>query len=233
MTSNNCAVSLVYATAEVWSPMDGDYRINKGAKAITTGSASWLAQIPAAYRDTDYYGNPRTTDGVVHCGAVQDVTDETGSGVAFRLSGQGGVWKMNDVSFNEGYRTWFQRTGWPFTVKVSFEPDSATRGIVRYYLSVAPYWPLQDDTVYLVPEEEHVKTMSFVLRRFGERPLPHAPESRGLHGGNARPRAGGRLRRGRSVLERLEPRLREHEEGTAREGRRGFREHLHHRRGRS
>ena len=163
MTSNNCAVSLVYATAEVWSPMDNDYRINKGAKAITTGSASWLAQIPAAYRDTDYYGNPRTTDGVVHCGAVQDVTDETGSGVAFRLSGQSGVWKMNDVSFNEGYRTWFQRTGWPFTVKVSFEPDSATRGIVRYYLSVAPYWPLQDDTVYLVPEEEHVKTMSFVL----------------------------------------------------------------------
>lgn len=163
MTSNNCAVSLVYTTAEVWSPMDGDYRINKGAKAITTGSASWLAQIPAAYRDTDYYGNPRTTDGTVYCGAVQDVTDETGSGVAFRLSGQGGVWKMNDASFNEGYRTWFQRTGWPFTVKVSFEPDSATRGIVRYYLSVAPYWPLQDDTVYLVPEEKHVKTMSFVL----------------------------------------------------------------------
>ena len=163
MTSNNCAVSLVYTTAEVWSPMDNDYRINKGAKAITTGSASWLAQIPAAYRDTDYYGNPRTTDGTVYCGAVQDVTDETGSGVAFRLSGQGGVWKMNDASFNEGYRTWFQRTGWPFTVKVSFEPDSATRGIVRYYLSVAPYWPLQDDTVYLVPEEKHVKTMSFVL----------------------------------------------------------------------
>ena len=52
MTSNSCAVSLVYTTAEVWSPMDGDYRINKGAKAITTGSASWLAQIPAAYRTT-------------------------------------------------------------------------------------------------------------------------------------------------------------------------------------
>ena len=163
MTSNDCAVSLMYVTAEIWSPMDNDYRVNKGAKAVTTGSADWLSQIPAAYRDTDYYGNPRTTDGVVHCGAAQDVTEETGSGVAFRLADQGGVWKMNDASFNEGYRTWFQRTGWPFTVKVSFEPDSATRGIVRYYLSVAPYWPLQDDTVYLVPEEKHVKTMSFVL----------------------------------------------------------------------
>ena len=163
MTSNSCAVSLVYATAEVWSPMDNDYRINKGAKAITTGSASWLAQIPAAYRDTDYYGNPRTTDGTVYCGAVQAVTDETGSGIAFRLAGQGGVWKVDDAPFNEGYRTWFQRTGWPFTVKVSFEPDSATRGIVRYYLSVTAYWPLQDDTVYLVPEEKHVKTMNIIL----------------------------------------------------------------------
>ena len=163
MTSNNCAVSLVYVTAEVWSPMDLDYRINKGAQAVTTGSADWLAQIPEAYRDTDYYGNPRTTDGVVYCGAVQDVTDETGSGVAFRLTSLGGVLTLDGESFNEGYRTWFQRTGWPFVVKISFEPDSATRGLVRYYLSQTPHWPLQDDTLYLVPEADRVKTLATTL----------------------------------------------------------------------
>ena len=85
MTSNGCAVSQIYTTAEVWSPMDDDYRINKGANARTKGSADWLAQIPEAYRDTDYYGSPRTTDGTVYCGAVQAVTDKVGTGVAIRM----------------------------------------------------------------------------------------------------------------------------------------------------
>ncbi len=163
MTSNNCAVSLVYGTAEVWSPMEDDYRINKGARAVTTGSADWLAQIPAAYRDTDYYGNPRTTDGVVHCGAVQTVTDETGSGVAFRLADLGGTLKMDGDPINAGYRTWFQRTGWPFTVRLGFESNSPTRGLVRYTLSETSFWPLPDDTLYLLPEKERVKTVAVEL----------------------------------------------------------------------
>ena len=162
MTSNNCAVSLVYATAEVWSPMDGDYRVTAGAKALTHGSAERLAEIPAAYRDTDYYGNPRTTDGTVYCGAVQAVTDEVGSGVAFRLTEAGGALTLDGEPFNEGYRTWFQRTGWPFSVKIDFTSASPARGLVRYVLSTASFWPLQDDTLYLVPEENHVKTFATV-----------------------------------------------------------------------
>ncbi len=135
MTSNGCAVSVVYGMAEVWSPMDDDYRVNAGAKALTKGSADWLAQIPAAYRDTDYYGNPRTTDGTVYCGAVQAVAGETGSGVAFRLAGLEGTLKVDGEPVTAGYRTWFQRTGWPFTVRLAFESDSPTRGVVRYTLS--------------------------------------------------------------------------------------------------
>ena len=160
MTSNGCAVSVVYGMAEVWSPMEDDYRVNAGAKALTKGSADWLAQIPAAYRDTDYYGNPRTTDGTVYCGAVQAVTDETGSGVAFRLSGLEGTLKMDGEPVKAGYRTWFQRTGWPFTVRLAFESDSPTRGLLRYTLSETSFWPLQDDTLYLLPENEHVKTLA-------------------------------------------------------------------------
>ena len=162
MTSNSCAVSLIYGTAEVWSPMDGDYRVTAGAKALTHGSAERLAEIPAAYRDTDYYGNPRTTDGTVYCGAVQAVTDEVGSGVAFRLTESGGALTLDGEPFNEGYRTWFQRTGWPFSVKIAFESASPARGLVRYVLSTTSFWPLQDDTIYLVPEENHVKTFATV-----------------------------------------------------------------------
>ena len=162
MTSNDCAVSLSYDTAEVWSPMDNDYRVNKGAKALTHGSAERLAQIPADYRDTDYYGNPRTTDGTVYCGAVQAVTDEVGSGVAFRLAEAGGTLTLDGEPFNEGYRTWFQRAGWPFAVKIGFTSASPTRGLVRCGLSTVSLWPLQDDTVCLVPEEQHVKTFSTV-----------------------------------------------------------------------
>ena len=163
MTSNGCAVSVVYGMAEVWSPMEDDYRVNAGAKAIMTGSADWLAQIPAAYRDTDYYGNPRMTDGTVYCGAVQAVTDETGSGVAFRLSGLEGTLKVDGEPVTAGYRTWFQRTGWPYTVQLAFESDSPTRGLLRYTLSETSFWPLQDDTLYLLPEQERVKTLAVEL----------------------------------------------------------------------
>ena len=163
MTSNGCAVSVVYGMAEVWSPMDDDYRVNAGAKALTKGSADWLAQIPAAYRDTDYYGNPRVTDGTVYCGAVQAVAGETGSGVAFRLAGLEGTLKVDGEPVTAGYRTWFQRTGWPFTVRLAFESDSPTRGVVRYTLSETSFWPLQDDTLHLLPEQEHVKTLAVEL----------------------------------------------------------------------
>ena len=51
--------------------------------------ANWLA-FAKEFRATDYYGNPRTTDGVVYCGAVQAACTNVTSGLAFRRPYGGG-----------------------------------------------------------------------------------------------------------------------------------------------
>ena len=162
MTSNNCAVSLIYSQAEVWSPMDGDYRVNAGARALAKGSTSWLAQIPEAYRDTDYYGNPRTTDGVVYCGAVQEAAAAKGSGVAFRMTEMPGTFTMDGKEIPADYRTWFQRDDWPFTMHFAFTPSSPTQGVVQYRVDNS-YWPLPDDTIDVLPVENYVKTLAITV----------------------------------------------------------------------
>lgn len=54
--------------------------------AVGRGTADYLNLIPEAYRDKDFYGKPRTTNGKVNCGAVEDVAS-CGSGVIFCRGG--------------------------------------------------------------------------------------------------------------------------------------------------
>ena len=160
MTSNGCAVSVVYSQAEVWSPMDDDYRVNAGAKALTNGSASWLSQIPESYRDMDYNGNPRTTDGTVYCGAVQEAAAAKGSGLAFRKADWAGTLTMDGKDIPTAYRTWFQRDDWPFTLHFAFTPSSSTKGVLQYVVGDSYYWPLPDDSIDILPFEKYVKTLA-------------------------------------------------------------------------
>ena len=160
MTSNNCAVSLIYSQAEVWSPMDDDYRVNAGAKALTNGSTSWLAQIPESYRDTDYNGNTRTTDGTVYCGAVQEAAAAKGSGLAFRKADWLGTLTMDGKDIPADYRTWFQRDDWPFTLHFVFTPSLPTQGVLQYVVSESCYWPLPDDSIDILPFEKSVNTLA-------------------------------------------------------------------------
>ena len=159
MTSNSCAVSQVWTQPEVWSPLEGDYRLNAGAKSLTTGSPDWLTQIPAAYRDTDYLGNPRTTDGTVYCGAVQDVAAVRGSGFAVRLPTTGETMTMDGQPLPVGFRTWFLREDWPYTVQFGIVSDSATRGLVNFQISGVNYWPLADDTIHLVTPHNALRSI--------------------------------------------------------------------------
>lgn len=68
--------------AQYQSYLDDDWRLAHGSVAITTGSTAWLDRIPADYRDKDFLGNARTTDGVVYVGAVQAVAPDVGGAIA-------------------------------------------------------------------------------------------------------------------------------------------------------
>lgn len=69
LTTNNC-FSGDYK-ASVFAPAAHDFRVVSGGAADGSGSVALLDQIPSAYRDTDYLGNPRKTGDTVNVGAVE------------------------------------------------------------------------------------------------------------------------------------------------------------------
>ena len=56
---------------QLYAPALGDYRLLPTSAAIGAGSVAALERIPAAYRDKDFYGNPRTTGGSVNIGCQE------------------------------------------------------------------------------------------------------------------------------------------------------------------
>ena len=69
--AGNCTDCVAGNAFELMNPLYYDFRLEVGAKSVGRGSADHLSNIPAAYRDKDFEGNPRTTDGSVNVGAVQ------------------------------------------------------------------------------------------------------------------------------------------------------------------
>ena len=67
----------------VVSPVTGDWRPIAGSAADGAGSLEGLATIPEAYRDKDFLGNPRTTDGTVCIGAVEGAVTPAGGRISF------------------------------------------------------------------------------------------------------------------------------------------------------
>ena len=67
----------------VVSPIMDDWRPITGSTADGTGSLEGLATIPEEYRDKDFYGNPRTTDGTVCIGAVEGAVTPKGGRITF------------------------------------------------------------------------------------------------------------------------------------------------------
>ena len=71
LTANDCFYGTY--TTSVFAPAAHDFRVVSGGAADGSGNVSYLtSQITtAAYRDTDYYGNPRKTGDSVNVGAVE------------------------------------------------------------------------------------------------------------------------------------------------------------------
>ena len=172
----NCVVSgtrdaCTSATAnEIFSPATGDYRLSAGAASLTAGDAQWLEKIPAEFRDTDYYGNPRKTGGVVYAGAVQAVATPVGAKLTCTPQASPdavGYFAVNGhVCVRELYE---QGETWPRMVKLSWVKSpvgNMTRGLVRFVQSVkvsdktteTSVWPLRDGTAWvLAPQDETQK----------------------------------------------------------------------------
>ena len=121
---------------EVYSTVDEDYRLVKDAKSLTAGSLDDLSKIPEEFRGTDYYGNPRTTDGVVYCGAVQGVVDGETSGV--RLLGRAdGHWEKDGKAIGCQYLAVAQAPGRHATLNLRFVPNEGKDLLV--YTSAGNY----------------------------------------------------------------------------------------------
>ena len=69
----------------LFSPATGDYRPLAGSDADGTGALEHLEieSIPARYRDTDFFGNPRVVDGKLDMGAIQGTVASSGGFFVF------------------------------------------------------------------------------------------------------------------------------------------------------
>lgn len=147
-TENNSQVVRIYESSEVVDTRAEDYRLVKGARAASVGSVDHLSRIPAEFRDTDYYGNPRVTDGVVHAGAVQEVLTETMAGLNLQTGFAAGALLLDGEPLPCDNRVIVQKPG-PYGVfDISFAPKPGWH-LVGYYVSETRRWPLPDDSAWL------------------------------------------------------------------------------------
>lgn len=151
LTANGCQAAIA---REIFSPATGDYRLTEGAASTQAGNMAWVNDIPAEFRDTDYCGNPRTTDGVVYCGAVQATAKSAGGSflchplTAYETSG---LVAVNDhVCMLDLYE---QGEAWPRVVKLSWQASPGTdgsKGLIRFVHGANYIWPTTNDLAWVV-----------------------------------------------------------------------------------
>ena len=167
-SASNTANSAYTTRLNVFSPYDGDYRLTVDSDGLGAGSAEYLELIPEEFRGMDYYGNPRTTGGVVHAGAVQDALTEAASGIGFSGVSSGkyftdGSWTLGGEPVAVAYRTWRGTVGWPVPQRVGFVPAGGS-ALVRYTIGNTPVWPLRDDVAWVHPVRAGIaQTVNTVL----------------------------------------------------------------------
>lgn len=158
---NGSVNNAIYNSLEVCSPCDNDYRLTTRAKSLTTGNFEYLTKIPEAFRDKDYYGNPRTTDGVLYCGASQTVADSEYSGVAVKWTASG-EWSIDGETPNVACRTWKGAPGYHnFLVKYTSASDAAA--LLYYTKGESAHMPCRDDAVPFVTSGGIAQTVNAVV----------------------------------------------------------------------
>ena len=129
---------------QLYAPALGDYRLLPTSAAIGAGSVAALERIPAAYRDKDFYGNPRTTGGSVNIGCQEAPAPAPKGGAVifnFKASVNGFVGYCDNLhALSADYPEMFD---------VSLAPDSYTGdtiyfggngGLVDYRTRWFPKW---------------------------------------------------------------------------------------------
>ena len=148
-TANGC----VAVTADdLFSPATGDWRLKTGSAAIGAGDASHVADIPAAYRDTDLLGNPRTVNNTVSCGAVEASATPIDSGLTFvSCEPRYGLLSVDGAVTGSAVPLPLRADALPAEPTVSFVPVDGY-GMVALTNTVGNadiHWPLMDETVPL------------------------------------------------------------------------------------
>lgn len=175
-TPKNCATTHESYTAdgcakiidnEIFSPATGDYRLTAGATSTTVADAQWLEKIPDEFRNTDYYGNPRTNaDGTVYAGAVQATAVPKGGKLEIQPQSSayddaGSISCNGHVCMRLLYE---QGETWPRSVKLGWEPSPASdgsRALVRFKVNGMTQWPLADETAWVLAPESGTQQAHF------------------------------------------------------------------------
>lgn len=127
----------------VFSPGTGDFRPAAGSCLIGAGSVEGLDLIPERYRDVDFNGNPRTTDGTVCLGAIETPAVPATQTLKFNFSSNVSNLYVNGVSV--GRASWVNSETSPaqYEVKAEMVPGKE--------LFCAASWPAG---VYRFPKED-------------------------------------------------------------------------------
>ena len=107
----------------LFAPAKGDYRPLARSEADGTGSLEHLeiATIPAKYRDTDFFGNPRVVDGKIDMGAIQGAVESCGGFFVFDFYAARGKFLLDGVDIFLP-KLYAHAESWPKQFCVDMEP---------------------------------------------------------------------------------------------------------------
>ena len=121
VTSSNCIGPNPSDKYILVSPIKGDWRPISGKAADGKGDVESLQLIPEAYRDKDFLGNSRKTDGTVCIGAVESTVTPASGSITF--TARGGTL---DGCLIYAPNLYHYAVEWP--VQVHLEPDEPVTG---------------------------------------------------------------------------------------------------------
>lgn len=149
LTANGSVVAPTLTCSEVFRPYFEDYRLVKDAPAATVGDLDDYNLIPEEFRGTDYYGNPRLTEGKVYCGAVQDMVAEKSSGLTLTADPTAGTMMLDGEPMHFEKKAVLQNEGVRVAFNLKYVPKNTTTAVVLYKVGETWFWPLADDSIWL------------------------------------------------------------------------------------
>lgn len=141
------------------SPMIGDYRPLANTVMTTTADSTYLANVPEAYRATDFYGKPRLPEGAaLSVGAVQEAVTQVGARVDFASACS--VNGAEPVGYSEDCNYYFCEA-FPQALRVKAVSETP---VFQYVTTAnAKQFPDMDDSVVVIPTADGVFSVTPVF----------------------------------------------------------------------